>query len=56
VRDLHVWGPSTSDVSLTVRLLADPAADRDTLLAAATRLVREEFHVAHATIQIEAAP
>jgi cobalt-zinc-cadmium efflux system protein len=56
VRDLHVWGPSTSDVSLTVRLFADPGANRDALLAAATRLVREEFHVAHATIQIEAAP
>ena len=55
VHDLHVWGPSTSEVSLTVHLVAIAGADRDAILAAAHRLVREDFHVAHATIQIEGA-
>jgi len=55
VHDLHVWGPSTSEVSLTVHLVVAADADRDAILAAAHRLVREEFHVAHATIQIEGA-
>ena len=53
VHDLHVWGPSTSEVSLTVHLVVAADADRDAILAAAHRLVREDFHVAHATIQIE---
>lgn len=56
VSDLRVWGPSTSEVSLTVHLVAEAAADRDAILAAATRLVREDFHIAHATIQITPAP
>jgi cobalt-zinc-cadmium efflux system protein len=55
VHDVHVWGPSTSEVSLTVHLVVTTETDRDALLAAAHRLVREEFHVAHATIQIEGA-
>jgi cobalt-zinc-cadmium efflux system protein len=55
VHDVHVWGPSTSEVSLTVHLVVATEADRDAILAAAHRLVREEFHVAHATIQIEGA-
>ena len=56
VSDLRVWGPSTSEVSLTVHLVAEAAADRDAILAAATRLVREEFHIAHASIQITPVP
>jgi cobalt-zinc-cadmium efflux system protein len=56
VSDLRVWGPSTSEVSLTVHLVAEAAADRDAILAAATRLVRDEFHIAHATIQITPVP
>ncbi len=53
VHDLHIWGPSTSEVSLTVHLIVTAEADRDAVLAASTRLVREDFQVAHATIQIE---
>jgi len=53
VNDLHVWGPSTSEVSLTAHLAAAPDADTDALLAEATRVVRETFHIAHSTIQIE---
>jgi cobalt-zinc-cadmium efflux system protein len=56
VHDLHVWGPSTSEVSLTVHLVVSAEADRDAVLAAATHLLREEFQVAHLTIQIEGRP
>jgi cobalt-zinc-cadmium efflux system protein len=53
VHDLHVWGASTSEVSFTAHLVVADVADRDLVLATATHLIRETFHVAHATIQIE---
>jgi cobalt-zinc-cadmium efflux system protein len=53
VNDLRVWGASTSETSLVVRLVAATGTDRDRLLAAADGVLRERFHVAHATIQIE---
>lgn len=53
VHDLHVWAASTSETSLTVHLVVpDPLAHAG-VLAAAGELLRERFHVAHATIQIE---
>lgn len=53
VHDLHVWGASTSEVSLTAHLVTPDGSDRDALLAAAETLLRERFGVAHSTIQIE---
>lgn len=53
VHDLRVWGASTSETSLVVRLVAAAGTDRDRLLAAADGVLRERFHVAHPTIQIE---
>jgi cobalt-zinc-cadmium efflux system protein len=53
VADLHVWGPSTSEVSLTAHLAVAADVDADAVLVEATRLVREEFHMAHSTIQVE---
>lgn len=53
VHDLHVWGASTSETSLTVHLVAAADGDRDGLLTAAHAMLRERFHVSHATIQIE---
>ncbi|MFM7243810.1 MAG: cation diffusion facilitator family transporter [Planctomycetaceae bacterium] len=55
VHDLHVWGASTSEISLTAHLVAPDGSDRDVLLAAAEALLRERFRVAHSTIQIESA-
>lgn len=51
--DLHVWGASTSEVSLTAHLVVRAGADRDALLAAAHELLRSRFHVDHATLQLE---
>jgi cobalt-zinc-cadmium efflux system protein len=56
VDDLHVWGPSTSEISLTAHLAVAADADADAVLAEATRVVRQEFHMAHSTIQVERHP
>jgi cobalt-zinc-cadmium efflux system protein len=53
VHDLHVWGASTSEVSLTVHVVAVDGTDHDRLLADAEAVLRERFRVAHSTIQIE---
>lgn len=56
VHDLHVWGPSTSEISLTVHLVVAKHGDRDAILSEAQAIVRERFGVAHATVQIEGRP
>jgi cobalt-zinc-cadmium efflux system protein len=53
VHDLHVWGASTSEISLTAHLVVPDTLARDAVLAAAEGVARERFRVAHATIQIE---
>jgi cobalt-zinc-cadmium efflux system protein len=53
VHDLHVWGASTSEISLTAHLVVPDALARDGVLTAAETIARERFRVAHATIQIE---
>jgi cobalt-zinc-cadmium efflux system protein len=53
VHDLHVWGASTSEVSLTAHLVVPDPLDHCGVLAAATDLVRDRFHVAHTTLQLE---
>ena len=53
VHDLHVWGASTSEISLTAHLVTTDGCDHDSLLAATEAVLREQFRVAHSTIQIE---
>jgi cobalt-zinc-cadmium efflux system protein len=53
VGQLRVWGPSTSETSLTVQLRVATGTDRDRLLHDARQLLTERFHVAHSTIEIE---
>jgi cobalt-zinc-cadmium efflux system protein len=53
VHDFHVWGASTSEVSLSAHLVVNETADRDALLAAAHDMARARFGIAHITIQIE---
>ncbi len=53
VHDLHVWGASTSEISLTAHLVAVDGTDHDRLLSEAGAVLRERFRVAHSTIQIE---
>lgn len=53
VHDLHVWGASTSEISLTAHLVTPHGSDRDAMLETAHAMLRERFRIAHATIQIE---
>jgi cobalt-zinc-cadmium efflux system protein len=53
VHELHVWGASTSETSLTVHLTVGPDIDRDAVLRAADEMLRRDHHVAHAAIQVE---
>lgn len=53
VHDLHVWGASTSETSLTAHLVVPDATAHGRVLAAAGDLARARFHIAHATLQIE---
>lgn len=53
VHDLHVWGASTSEVSLTVHLVVPDGTAHETVLPAAEALLRERFHIDHTTIQLE---
>lgn len=55
VHDLHVWGASTSEVSLTVHLVVPDGTAHETVLPAAEALLRERFHIDHTTIQLERA-
>jgi cobalt-zinc-cadmium efflux system protein len=55
VHDLHVWGASTSEVSLTVHLVVPDGTAHEAVLAAAESLLRERFHIDHTTIQLERA-
>jgi cobalt-zinc-cadmium efflux system protein len=54
VHDLHIWAASTSEVSLTAHLVVPDAAGHESVLAAATDLLRDRFQIAHTTIQLEA--
>lgn len=53
VHELHVWGASTSETSLSVHLTVEPEVDRDAVLRAADEMLRRDHHVAHAVIQVE---
>ena len=53
VHDLHVWAASTSEVSLTAHLVVPEADAHESALSAATTLLRDRFHVAHTTLQLE---
>jgi cobalt-zinc-cadmium efflux system protein len=53
VHDLHVWGASTSETSLTVHLVIPDATLHEAALAAAKTLLHDRFRIDHTTIQIE---
>jgi cobalt-zinc-cadmium efflux system protein len=53
VHDLHVWGTSTSESSLTAHLVVAEAADHQQVLRAAEDVLRERFRIAHTTVQVE---
>ena len=54
VRDLKIWGASTSEASLTAHLVVPDASRNQSVLTAARRLLHERFHIDHTTIEIDA--
>jgi len=53
VHDLHIWGMSTSETALTVHLMMPGGHPGDDFLSEVIRQIEAEFHIGHATIQIE---
>lgn len=55
VHDLHVWEITSGYVCLTAHVVVEdaPLSAMHAVREKATRLVRERFHVGHATLQIE---
>ncbi|GIG90286.1 cation diffusion facilitator family transporter [Plantactinospora endophytica] len=53
VHDLHVWTLTSGMEVASAHLSLDPGAEVGTVLAAARSALREEFHISHATLQVE---
>lgn len=53
VHDLHIWGMSTTETTLTAHLVRDDAALDDGLVQRACQEVRKRFGIGHATFQVE---
>ncbi|MEV6693921.1 cation diffusion facilitator family transporter [Micromonospora sp. NPDC051196] len=53
VHDLHVWTLTSGMDVASAHLTMTPGADVGGVLAAARAALREEFHIEHATLQIE---
>jgi cobalt-zinc-cadmium efflux system protein len=54
VHDLHAWALGSKEPILTAHvLLSVDAGDADVLRMAMARMLRERFHVDHATLQVE---
>ncbi len=53
VHDLHLWSIAGSDMSLTAHAVFGPDSVPETVRLAISGMLREEFGISHATIQME---
>jgi cobalt-zinc-cadmium efflux system protein len=53
VHDLHIWALSTTSVALTAHLVVPERGGEDALLNSLTPNLKKQFHIHHATLQIE---
>ncbi len=53
VHDLHVWTITSGFPALSAHLTVDAGADTDCCRCAAADLLRDEFSIAHSTLQLE---
>jgi cobalt-zinc-cadmium efflux system protein len=53
VHDLHIWAITPSRVCLSAHVVGRDGADRDSLLGAISRTLRDGFGIGHTTLQVE---
>lgn len=53
VHDLHIWALSTTSVALTAHLVVPDRDADEALLGALTPILKKQFRIDHATLQIE---
>ncbi|HEX5394160.1 MAG TPA: cation diffusion facilitator family transporter [Rhodocyclaceae bacterium] len=53
IHDLHIWGMSTTESALTVHLVMPAGYPGDAFMDGLTHVLRADFHIHHATLQIE---
>jgi len=53
VRDLHIWGMSTTESALTVHLVMPDGYPGDSFIQEVTERLTHKFKIAHVTIQIQ---
>ncbi|RSK25605.1 cation transporter [Bacillus sp. HMF5848] len=53
IHDLHVWSITSDFPALTCHITVGSDENRDSILHSATAMLKNEFHVAHTTLQIE---
>jgi len=53
VHHVHIWSLSTREIALTAHIQVRSLAHSPQVLAAAQALLKEEFNITHATLQIE---
>jgi cobalt-zinc-cadmium efflux system protein len=53
VHDLHIWAMSTTETALTVHLVMPKGHPGDAFTAEICKVLREQHHVHHTTVQIE---
>ncbi|MES2120509.1 MAG: cation diffusion facilitator family transporter [Pseudomonadota bacterium] len=53
VHDLHIWSMSTTETALTAHLVIPGGTAGDKFIHDAAELLRKQFNIGHATIQIE---
>ena len=53
LHDLHIWAMSTTDTALTAHLVMPQVPQQDAFLHQITEALMHQYHIDHATIQIE---
>jgi len=53
VHDLHIWPMSTTETALTAHLVMPGGYPGDTFLRDLSHRLEHEFHIGHATVQVE---
>jgi cobalt-zinc-cadmium efflux system protein len=53
MHDLHIWAMSTTDTALTAHLVMPEPPPDDAFLHGIAGILRQRFHIHHATIQVE---